>query len=260
MWTLLVVTAAAAPDAVLPEGTVLLGVDGTLVPADGSDVWFFEISDDVNDADVRLPAGTRLELLPCRTLAQVMADAHERLLPQYRIAAQVTCYQGKNFLLPSYYLPLSKLKDANEPGQRPAQETPEATRTDHANGALAIPNEALELLRSRRPVRGPQRATPAPGAAAPQNRATRVLVDLTGIIESQEGRWRFIPDGLGWNVSMIHYELLPSRVLEQTQRTIAASPNPIRFNVAGLVTEFKGVTYLVLQRTIRVYDYGNFSE
>jgi hypothetical protein len=38
-----------------------------------------------------------------------------------------------------------------------------------------------------------------------------------------------------------------------------SSVEPIRFNIAGLVTEFKGRQYLLLQRAIRVHSHGNFS-
>ncbi|MBN1361147.1 MAG: hypothetical protein JW993_11160 [Sedimentisphaerales bacterium] len=251
-WTLPAAALAAAGTSVLPEGTVLEGIDGTLVRADGNDVWFFEFSDDVNDAGVTVPAGTRLELLPCATLAQVIADANERLQPQYRIFAQVTHYRGNNFLLASYYLPLSRLKDANEP-------VPDTLPTGRSDGELAIPDEALQLLRSREPVGGPQRSGAAIGAV-PTSRPTRMLVNLTGSIEPRQGRWCFIPDGLGWNVSTVRYELLPCSVLEQAQRTIAATAIPIRFNVSGLVTDYRGTTYLILQRAVRVYNYGNFND
>lgn len=248
---------AVTASGVLPEGTVLRSVDGALVAADGNDVWFFELSDDVSDASVRVPAGTRLGLLPSRTLAQMIADANERRLPQYRIAAQVTRYQDRNYLLAQYYLPLSKLKDANEPATQ-MQTTPEPTQAGTSNGALVIPDGALELLRGRRPVRGP--LLPAAPDAAPQERPNRMLVNLTGFVESHQGPPYFVPDGLGWSVSTVRYQLLPSRVLEQVQQTVAAAPNPVRFNVSGLVTEFRGVQYLILQRAVRVYHHGNFGD
>ena len=68
----------------------------------------------------------------------------------------------------------------------------------------------------------------------------------------------FVPDAFGWNVGKTRYELLPCGVLEQALQTQAASPERIRFSVAGLVTEFKGKKYLLLQRTIRAYGHGNF--
>jgi hypothetical protein len=253
--------AAAAPSRLLPEGTVLQGVDGTIVRADSNEIWLFELSEDVNDAGVQVPAGTRLELLPSATLEQIIADANERLLPQYRLTAQVTRYQGANFLFASYYLPLSKFKDVNEPAQRQnAQGTTDTTQAGagRSSGALAIPPEVLEKLKGRHPMRGPQRQGAATGAAVSGSIPTRMLANVDGFIQLHEDRWYFVPDALGWNVSAIRYELLPSRVLEQAQRRMAASPNPIRFSVAGLVTGYKGREYLLLQRAARVYNYGNF--
>ncbi len=253
--------AVAAPSKLLPEGTVLQGVDGAIVRADSNDIWLFELNEDVNDAGVQVLTGTRLELLPSATLEQMLADANDRLLPRYRLTAQVTRYQGTNFLFASYYLPLSKLKDINEPAQpQNAQGAPDATQagTDRSSGALAIPPEVLEKLRGRHPMRGPQRQGAATGAVVSGSIPTRMLTNVDGFIRSYEGRWYFVPDALGWNVSAIRYELLPARVLEQAQQRIAASPNPIRFSVAGLVTGYKGRKYLLLQRAARVYSYGNF--
>lgn len=251
----------AAPGKLLPEGTVLQGVDGAIVRADSNDIWFFELNEDVNDAGVQVLAGTRLELLPSATLEQMLADANDRLLPRYRLTAQVTRYQGTNFLFASYYLPLSKLKDINEPAQpQDARGAPGATQAgaDGSSGALAIPPDVLEMLRGRHPMRGPQRQGAATGIAVSGSTRTRMLTNVDGFIRSHEGRWYFVPDALGWSVSAIRYELLPSRVLEQAQQRIAASPNPIRFSVAGLVTGYKGREYLLLQRAARVYNYGNF--
>lgn len=255
-----VVVLGAATSSVLPEGAALRGVDGNLVRVDANDVWLFELSDDVNVADVQVPAGTRLQLLPSATLGQMILDANERLLPQYRLAGQVTRYGGRNFLLASYYLPLSKLKDANEPAQTPGQDTPDVMRPDGSNGALVIPAEALERLRGRRPVRGLQRRESAAGAGRPRSRPTGMLANVDGLIELRRGRWCFVPDGLGWNVSTVRYELLPCTTLEQAQRALAASPTPVRFNVSGLVTGYRGAKYLILQRAVRVYDYGNFDD
>ncbi len=69
---------------------------------------------------------------------------------------------------------------------------------------------------------------------------------------------RFTPYALGWNVSNDHYELLPCAALEQAQQLQRSSIETIRFNVAGLVTQFKGKQYLLLQRAAPVYNYGNF--
>ena len=35
--------------------------------------------------------------------------------PRYRLSARVTLFRGKNYLFPTYYLPLSKFKDDKSP-------------------------------------------------------------------------------------------------------------------------------------------------
>ena len=238
--------------AVLPEGTVLRGLDGVLVSDDANDVWLFELVDDINEPTGLIPSGARLQVLPSGTLAQMISDANDRLAPEYRITAQVTRYQDKNFLLALYYLPLSRFKDAAEPNQPQATDTQPQGRPD---GGPTIPEEALAILQSRRPVRGPQRTEPA----GPPSQPTQMLVGRTGLIERHEDRWQFVPDGAGWNVSSIRYELLPSSMLEQVLAMVATSINPIHFNVSGPITEYEGVEYLILQRAVRAYDYGNFN-
>jgi hypothetical protein len=68
----------------------------------------------------------------------------------------------------------------------------------------------------------------------------------------------FTPYALGWSVSDTRYVLLPCAALEQAQQLQRSSMEPIRFNIAGLVTKFRGREYLLLQRAAPVYNYGNF--
>mgnify|MGYP000854129379 FL=1 len=248
----------------VPDGTVLQATDGTLARSDSNDLWLFQFVRDVNDVGGALPAGSQLQVLPSVILDSMVADANDRLLPRYRLSALVTRYRGMNYLFPSYYLPLSKLKGADEPQEEPEERL--ETVSDPGvgpGGPLEIPEEVLDRIRTRRQARGPQRRETDPGAPGPpaetgRRARTRVLVDRVGFIEFAEGHPVFVPDGLGRGVSETRYTLLPCSALEQAERRLAAFPQPIRFNVAGLVTEYQGRKYLLLQRAIRVYNYGNF--
>lgn len=248
----------------VPDGTVLQATDGTLARSDSNDLWLFQFVRDVNGVGGALPAGSQLQVLPSSILESMIADANERLLPRYRLSALVTRYRGANYLFPSYYLPLSKLKDANAPQEEPEERRETVSDAEVGpGGPLEIPEEVLDRIRTRRQARGPQRGQADPGASgapaeAGRRARTHVLVDRIGFIEFTQGGPAFVPDGLGQNVSEIRYELLPCSVLEQAERRLAAFPQPIRFNVAGLVTEYQGRKYLLLQRAIRVYNHGNF--
>jgi hypothetical protein len=258
---------------------VLSAVDGKLVHADANDAWWFELTAEVEGPTYRVPAGTRFMLLPSAILEQLIADVNDRFTPAYRLSAQVTRYQGANFLLATYFLPLSKFKsDTPEDGR---QRTEVGTANLPVDPELAIPSEILEKLKNRRPIRGPLRKpSDERTTERPETYLGRMLVNRVGLIEAEdvealkrgsaEGvpdssiyastlpRFYFIPYALGWNVSDVQYELLPCGALEQAQQLQRSSIETIRFNVAGLVTQFRGRQYLLLQRAAPVYSYGNF--
>jgi hypothetical protein len=253
----------------LPETAVLDRVDGRLLHADANDTWLLELTTEVKTPEYRLPTGARFVLLPSGTLSQLVADVNDRVAPRYRLSARVTLYRGKNYLLPFYYLPLSKFKDDKSPedGEQKTEDSGANRKSKIENqksegSELVIPPEVLERLQKQRPLRGPRRSTerkPIPAAAE------QVLVDCVGRIEnaprSPERRdqdYIFVPYGLGWNISDVRYNLLPCTALEEALRRQKGALDPIRFNVAGLVTEFQGKKYLLLQRAIVVYNYGNF--
>ncbi len=256
----------------LADGIVLASVDGKLVPGGATDKWFFDLVADANSVGGPIIVGTRLELLPSRTLDLLTGDVNDRFAPTYRLSARVTQYEGKNFLFPTYYLPLSKPRSAEsseaEPGQPRALREP--TKSHEPDPELTIPPEVIDKLRDRRFVRAPQREGAKPGGPETSVSPDRIFVEAIGRIEpipappassGQPPTWRryvFVPDAFGWGVGGTRYVLLPCATLEQAQQMQAAVPDPIRFNVAGIVTEFKGRKYLLLQRAIRTYGHGNF--
>lgn len=263
----------------LPEATVLNAIDGKLLHVDANDTWWFELTAEIKSDTYRVPAGTRFMLLPSGTLEQLIADVNDRFTPAYRLSAQVTRYQGANFLLATYFLPLSKFK-SDEP-QDGGQRAEDGTVDLPTDPELGVPPEILEKLKNRRPIRGPLRKPSEDQTAErPAAYLGRMLVNRVGLIEAEDveaykrrsvealqdsrihastlPRLHFIPYALGWNVSGIRYELLPCGALEQAQQLQRGSIEPIRFNVAGLVTRFRGRQYLLLQRAAPVYNYGNF--
>ena len=80
-------------------------------------------------------------LLPSAILEQLIADVNDRSTPVYRLSAQVTRYQGANFLLATYFLPLSKFK---------SDEKPEAARPEGGGAAMPICRPTLSWRFRRR--------------------------------------------------------------------------------------------------------------
>jgi hypothetical protein len=276
----------------LQDGFVIMRVDGNLIGSDSNDVWFFELTSDVNDYRTVIKAGTRLELLPSSALEKMTADKKVRTTAAYRLwNSRVTRYKGKNFIFPDYFMPLSKagksepeasqesqLKQQEPDRIQSGQEREQQLALDEPNDVLAMPREIIEKLRARREktaigkqpiadsneisVDESQPATEEeklPDAQSYSQSSDSVYVDRTAfLVKQDDGRLVFVPDALGRNVQKRSLHLLPCAALELTELKQAAEPNKVRFKIAGIMTKYKGKNYLLLEKATRAYSYGNF--
>ncbi len=251
-------TRRAAPN-LLPEGFVLRGIDGNLNRA--SQEWFFEISEDVGTDRNTLKAGTRLEILPSAVLENMVTDANDRSTASYKLWGKIMKYKGENFIFPVYFLPLSNILESEQTTTKDQElNRVELSTVGDPNDELAIPPEVLTKLESGRNVR-----YQSPAKRKKTAKRNSVLADRTGFIVEAPDRQddlkeqvSFIFDGLGRNLSCERFKLLPCAVLERIEQLQAAEPDPIRFKVAGIVTEYEGAEYLLLHRAVRAYNHGNF--
>jgi hypothetical protein len=261
------ITVTVAPDAttarenLLKEGLVLRGVDGQLIGPDSNDVWFFEFGSDVNDYETVIKAGTKLELLPSLGLEKVTADVKMRSEATYRLLdGRVTKYKGRNYIFPKYFLPLSKNKE-QEPltSIELKQEGNESPEPDIAisepNDILTVPPEVIERLKASKK----EIADSSEFAIERTRYMDSVLVDRTAFLdEGNDGLPIFVLDALGRNKQDASLRLLPCEVLELTERRQSRMTGPIRFQIAGIKTEYKGESYLLLHKATRIYNHGNF--
>ena len=264
----------------IAEGLVLRAVDGRLTASVAADEWVFEFESDVNEAGITVKAGTKLKLLPCGLLERLIGepapagadagpDSSRPTSPEaerrIRLWAMVTQYEGANYLFPMYYLPLKKTEQSpsvSETVPTKAEQTPQINIAE-PNDEIGIPAEITAMLRQdkiRRQETGDRRQENYESRTTDfaQN---RVLVDAVGFVRQGKIGPVFVPDAIGRNVSREHFGLLPCYVLELAQREPGVSravSERVRFTVAGLVTEYKGNKYLLLQRAIRLYSHGNF--
>ncbi|MBN2593302.1 MAG: hypothetical protein JXA81_07325 [Sedimentisphaerales bacterium] len=261
----------------LRDGFVMNGVDGDLVGPDSNDVWFFELSSDVNDYRTVVEAGTRLELLPSSALERMTADRKTRTAAVYRLwNSRVTKYKSRNFIFPNFFLPVSKTKkqQQKQDGSTDAATEPQPGResaVDDPNDVLTMPREVMEKLRARRErTAGTGQQVPdsngisaeedkLPSAQRYRRSSDSVLVDRTALlVERDDGRLVFVLDALGRNVQKLSLNLLPCAAMELTELKQAAEPEPLRFKVAGIMTKYKGEDYLLLEKATRTYSHGNF--
>jgi hypothetical protein len=252
--------AEAGRENLLREGFILRDVDGQLIGPDSNDVWFFELSSDVNDYETTIKAGTRLELLPSSGLEKMTADLKIRSEPIYRVLdGKITKYRSRNFIFPKYFMPLSKTKESE------SQVAPESKKKDKSsepsiavnepNDILSVPPEVVEKLKASRKV-----ISNSEEVAIERTRYTdTVLVDRTGFLIKEDGDQPvFVLDALGLNLQHVSLRLLPCEILELIEHRQSRTPSPIRFKIAGIRTEYKGQSYLLLHKATQVYNYGNF--
>lgn len=234
----------------LRDGFVLAGVDGKVTISENKS--FLELDSDVTDDTATLKAGTSLQMLPSITLQKLAADMEKRANTNYRLWARVTKYNNENFLFPIYFLPLSKLEQPKSPEPNEPQPKQPKLKINEPNDKLAIPEEIIARLSTRKVLRTEQLT---PGLELKQD---SIIADRTGFIRNSGPDATFVLDALGRNVQQLSFRLLPCQVLELAQRKQAAAPDLIRFKIAAIVTKYKDHHYLLLQNATRIYSHQNF--
>ncbi len=259
----------------LRDGFVLRGVDGQLSGPDSNDAWFFELAADVNDFRDVLKTGTRLEVLPSSTLERMIADGRKRSEMTFRLwNGRVTRYKGRNFIFPSYFLPVRQAKkpEPQKPGKvvgtPPAQDHVAEPVVQDANDVLAIPSDLFIKLQATREAMAALERRMADSNGVPvvepkRERYSRgsdsVFVDRTGFLVAQaDGSFAFVLDAIGRNVQRNSFPLLPCEALELAELKISADFEPVRLRIAGILTKYEDTDYLLLQKAIPSYSHGNF--
>ncbi len=265
----------------LRDGSVLTGADGRLVTGDSNEAqpnsaierWFFEFESDFSVGKYLLKAGTRLELLPSSVLERIIADANNGSEKSYRLGGSLTQYRGKNFIFPTYFLPLAKAKTTELSPSEKSPPQKSRPKINEPNDVVTIPKELLDKMSERKktidhtisPENKEEIKTDITRKTKSRLKRDSILADRCGFIRQPsygtKDSWRkvsFVLDALGRTEPKTSFHLLPCQALELAQRTQAAAPDTLRFKIAGIVTTFKGKKYLLLHRTTRLYSHGNF--
>jgi len=243
-----------ASDKLLPDDYVFAGVDGKLIQA-GSDKWAFEFESAANVGGVDIKAGQTLEMLGSATLEKMIMDAKERSDAMFRIWAKTTKFEGKNYLFAVYYLSLRKItRPAEEKGQNEANDVTQAVNAP--NDVVNIPPEIVALLKTSEVL--PTTEAQATRAEELQLKQDTIFANRAGRITVKNGDYIFEADAFGRGVDKFAIKLLSCQKLEDAMTQVRSEANPVRFNVAGILTKYKGEQYLLMQKATRIYSYGNF--
>jgi hypothetical protein len=243
---------AARKTTPLRDGFGLTGVDGKLSSSEGK--WFFEFDSDISDDAGQINAGAIIELLPSTALEKITADAQKRAEANYRLWGNITKYRDRNFIFPIYFLPISAADGQIKPeGSSTSQQQKAKIAINEPNDALPIPEEIVGKLKTRRILRNEELKQGL------QLKQDSILADRTALLDKQASDEPvLVLDALGRNIPQVSLRLLPCEVLERAQREQSAEADPVRFKIAGILTQYKGEYYLLLQKAIQAYSHENF--
>jgi hypothetical protein len=256
----------------LRDGFVLRGIDGTLTGPDSKDTWFFEPASDITDRDIVVKAGTKLELLPSSALEMMITHSKTYAAATYQLwNSTVTRYKGRNYIFPAYFLPVSLKDTKSEPNETTPEEKPAQDSADNTSDRPSIPPDIMkkieaareEMFRTSQRIPDSDIITIDDNQKIAKSRKTAIvdsiLVGRTAILVKQKNnRYEFTLDSIGRNVQNDSFRLLPCEELEKTEQKQSANPEPMRFNIAGILTKYKSNNYLLLNKATEIYSHGNF--
>lgn len=230
----------------LPDGFVISGVDGKVVGPDSEGIYKFIPDMDISDGKNVIKAGVPLDLLESAALLKMLDNYRPGENYGFRMSARVTAYGGKNYLFPVYFLPYKQLdKDKQFQQIKP--------KVNEPNDRLIIPESILEKLTSGKEI------LPIEQRPGLELKEDYILSDRTGrIVKQNTGQYAFTFDSLGRNVDKTRIMLLPCQALERALSEQKNDSEPARIKGSGIITKYKDNLYLLLQRTSRVYNNGNF--
>ena len=188
----------------------------------------------------------------------------------------------------------SQTAPSNElPKEQEKEQQPESAITENdPNDTVTIPDDIMSKLRGRKvikPLPPKEKPKPLPAPVVQKDKTSKqkerkiiatvkpsgfkqdtVMADRTGsFIKNDETAGQKVPikydkftfDAVGFNVQTgksSSFYLLPCQILERAELKQSSRLEHIRLKVAGVVTQYKGNKYLLLQRATEIYSHGNF--
>ena len=245
---------ATVPDPAVEEGFFFDGIEGVLVRTGNSDIWKFAPNEDVFITDERnYPSGKALRVLPCSVLEQMTEVAGNEKKLAVRLWALFTEYNQVNYLFGVYFFPLEETVPQSQPAVDETQTDSTEEPTVAPKQDSIIPEDILKQIKSRKApdLKKFQQISKVSGDLN--------LVGRSGHLIFKDDTRRFQPDAFGMKVDSTEFELLPSHMRGKAEMQMMTTPGRDRYNVSGLVTQYKGKTYMLLWRVTRTYSHGNFS-
>ena len=249
-----------APIPVIDDGFFIVNEPGLLKKEAETDQWTFTPDKSIELCEkITFPAGNALPLLPCSVLEQMTGlAAGENNQLRVELSALFTEYKHKNHLFSVYFLPIqdgitepaTQETETKEAPEKPAEEKPVKEEPQEES---IIPTDILKQIKANK---------------SPDLKKFMQIAEVTGdtnligragYLSENKKTPVFQPDAFGMKVNNKEFTLLPNSMLADAEKELARTPGRQRFSVSGLVTTYKGQTYMLLRRANRTYTNGYFT-
>jgi hypothetical protein len=243
----------------LQDGFVIAGLDGELSQKGDDGEWFVKFDKTIVDDKGQIIAGEFIQLLLASALEKITLTAKKNAPLNIRLWGRVTRYDNKNFIFPTYFLPLAEGRQKrpessiSTPSLREAR--PGEPNINEPGDTIVLPEEVLRKLRTKRPVKLAQLRMGL------ESKEDEILTERIGFIlkPNDSPYCVFRLDALGRNLEDISFRLLPCEALEKASITRPGGIARYRYKITGILTKYKGQDYLLPQRATRVFSHGNFA-
>ncbi|MFI4912415.1 MAG: hypothetical protein ACIAQZ_12180 [Sedimentisphaeraceae bacterium JB056] len=233
------------------DGFSLGGVGGTVSrrPKDGAVVYCPEktLTDDVGSIE----KGRCIEVLEGYSLDLIEELLKDNESLDLKVWGLVTEFEKENYAYINFIMPLNtELEQSGD--DEPADQK---TQPEDAEGDNVIPDDVIAMLRRSNGSLDTDKLSDFEN-----QKKDSVYTRKTGLVkQTSDGRFYFTPDGLGRKIQTEKYYLQKCRTLENVVGVEKKSIGDSKFDVSGILSEYEGEKYLLLQRAVKVYNYGNLS-
>jgi len=281
--------------ALLRGGFVLNGITGSITRPGEEGKWFFVPDEDITDGRGLIQAGQMVELLASSTLMKMTTIAPEQKQTEVqkdistlldlakplppgetpppveaaiqqqtapakkqnpggiKLWARVTKYQGKNFLFPYLFVPMDAPGNPQTQDKTREETQPDSNVKAQPDKDSIIPSDIMAKLKPKRVVNLARLKDTL------EVQGDAMLVDRAGFLIDRDGSKIFSLNAFGRNIENLSFQLLPNTALEQTEYSLTKSNSRQRYRIAGIITQYEGNYYMLLQRAARTYAHGNFA-
>jgi hypothetical protein len=290
----------------LPEGFQISGRAAKLILHPTDQRWFLQFepkhsglgklsanqtsSDSLEPIDPNSndPFALPIEVLPCQWLTKMVSVTNKKtdLSVTFRVWAEVTTYQNKNYILPKdvYTLSLfgskpdrSELRVPRSAILRPKPglkgepmasedqfQLPGKLRQVLMDSSRTEPIliGKMEGVSDSSKTSAPRRSFTVGGTTRSDLRENHMVINRVGRIayDPDKRMWLFAFEADGQSLTEPPIALLPSQLLEIMENTLQETSRPAKFRLSGQVTRYQNKNYLLLRKLLIVLDRGNLDK